>query len=110
MKNLLLILLLPLISYCQDFENIYYDPIDSINIMDDSFSEPDQEAFILATKNNSRPYFSVGKILSSFESDSDMDALYEYKWKSDFIVRSGEQRKDALVRGFNGKYYVIRWE
>jgi hypothetical protein len=108
MKNLLLILL-PLISFSQDFENIYYNPINSINIMDDSFSEPDQEAYILATKSNSIPYFGIGKILSSFESDSDVDALYEYKWKSDFIIRSGEQRKDALVRGFNGKYYIIRW-
>jgi len=114
MKKLILIVLLPLMSYAQDFENIYYDPINSINIMDDSFLEPDQEAFVLATKDKKQltnfPYFGVGKVLSSFESDSDMDALYEYKWKSDFIIRSGEQRKDALVRGTNGKYYIIRWQ
>jgi hypothetical protein len=110
MKKLILLVLLPLMSYAQGFENIYYSPSITISIMDDSYAEPIQDAKILASKNNLYPLFGKGKVMSSFESNSDMDALYDYQWKSDYITRPGEQKQDALVKGDNGKYYIIRWQ
>ena len=112
MKKLILLVLLPLMSYSQDFNNIYYNPTDTINISDDFYLEPNQRAVVLASKSYS-PYentFKEAKIISSFNSSSDMNALHEYKWKSDYIVRPGKQQKDALVKGNNGKYYIIRWQ
>ena len=113
MKKLLLILLFPLLSFGQDFNNIYYNPTNTVNISDDFYAEPDQEAVILASKESYSPFanpFRKGKVVSSFESSSDINALYEYKWKSDYLIRPGKQTKDALVKGVNGKYYIIRWQ
>ena len=110
MKKLILLVLLPLMSYAQDFNNIYYNPTITISIEDDFYAEPIQDAKVLASKNNLYPLFGTGKVMSSFESSSDMNALYDYRWKSDYITRPGEQKQDALVKGDNGKYYIIRWQ
>ena len=61
------------------------------------------------TRNKATQFINQGKVITSFEADSDFDAIIEAQWKTDFIIRPGEQVKDALVRG-QTKYYIIRWE
>ena len=112
----LLLLLLPLFTFAQ-FDNIYYSGIEVVDIEDDLYIEPIQKGTIIATslyytttKNEWQVNTLRGKIINSFESKSDIDAVIESNWKSDYIVRPGEFKKDALVRGENNKYYIIRWE
>lgn len=112
----LLLLLLPLFTFAQ-FDNIYYSGIEIVPIEDDLYIEPIQQGTVIATslyypslKNDYNVNTIRGKIIDSFESESDFDAVIESNWKSDYIVRPGEFKKDALVRGQNNKYYIVRWE
>ena len=111
MKKILL-LLIPIFSFSQQFNNIDYSGSNTINISDDSYLHLTQDATILATdtyKYNNNVY---GKVIKSFKSDSDQDALIDYTWKSDYIYRSiyesNEEVGDALVKGNNGTYYIIK--
>tara|TARA_R100000734_G_C3243718_1_gene47538 strand:- start:211 stop:531 length:321 start_codon:yes stop_codon:yes gene_type:complete len=103
----LLLLLLPFVCFSQ----IDYSGINQVDIADDLFYEEPQIGTVIRTYNPN-PYSSFinqGKVITSFEADSDFDAIIEAQWKTDFIIRPGEQVKDALVRG-QTKYYIIRWE
>ena len=110
MKNLLLILL-PLISFAQ-LQNIDYSGMNTINISDDLYLSPTQNATILATENYMNYNYSYGKVLNSFQSSSDEQALIDYTWKSDYMYRPkyilDTEVGDALVKGNNGTYYVIK--
>ena len=56
--------------------------------------------------------YSYGKVLNSFQSTSDEQALIDYTWKSDYMYRPkyvlDTEVGDALVKGNNGTYYVIK--
>ncbi len=115
MKNLLL-LLLP-ISMFAPFDHVYYSGTSLVTMSDDLYIEPIQQGKIIATSDYmpryQGDYSSVmlrAKIVNSFESASDMDAVIESNWKSDYMIRPGEIKRDALLRGENNKYYIVRWE
>ena len=109
----IIFLLLPLMSFAQSIPNVDYTRMRTIHIQDDLYFSQPQTGTIIATKSY-EPSYSFpnrkGKVISSFDSYSDQDALIEYQWKSDYITRPGEQTMDALVRGADNKYYIIRYD
>jgi hypothetical protein len=106
----LLLLLLPLFTFAQfDYG---YPGFQTVELHDDLYIEPVQDAEVIATSDY---YFSTlpstrAQIIDSFESESDFDAIIEANWKSDYITRPGELKRDALVKGVNNKYYIVRWK
>ena len=112
MKKILLLLLIPTFSFSQQFNNVDYSGLNTINISDNSYLYTTQDATILATDTYMYNNNVYGKIIKSFKSNSDQDALIDYTWKSDYIYRSiyelNEEVGDALVKGNNGTYYVIK--
>lgn len=112
----LILLLYPIITFSQ-FDQISFLSINKVLISDDLYIEPNQLANIVATskygekiKDYYGSYFIEAKIIDSFESNSDLDAVIESNWKSDYILRPGVNRRDALVKGENNKYYIVRFK
>tara|TARA_R110000787_G_scaffold110827_1_gene219664 strand:+ start:81 stop:428 length:348 start_codon:yes stop_codon:yes gene_type:complete len=109
----IIFLLLPLMSFAQSLPNVDYTGIHTIHIQDDLYFSQPQIGTIIATKSYEPSYSfpnKKGKVISSFNSYSDQDALIEYQWKSDYITRPGGQTMDALVKGADNKYYIIRYD
>lgn len=104
-----LLLLLPLFAFAQfDYT---YQGYDTVEVHDQFYIEPVQQARIVATSD----YYNVlpstqAEVVDSFEATSDFDAIMESNWKSDYITRPGEIKRDALVKGVNNKYYIVRWK
>ena len=112
----LLLLLLPLFTFAQ-FDYVYYAGSQFVTMSDDFYIAPVQQGKIIATSDYlpryEGDYESImlkAKIVDSFESESDMDAVIESNWKSDYMIRHGEIKRDALLRGQDNKYYIVRWE
>ena len=112
----LLFLLLPIFTFAQ-FDYVYYSGASLVTMSHDLYIEPVQQGRIIATSDYmpryEGDYSSImlkAKIVNSFESSSDMDAVIESNWKSDYMIRPGEIKRDALLKGENNKYYIIRWE
>jgi len=112
----LLLLLLPIFTFAQ-FNNVYYSGVRYVTIEDDLYIAPVQQGLIVATSDYLPRYegdytniMIKAKVVDSFESDSDMDAVIESNWKTDYMIRPGEIKRDALIRGEDKKYYIVRWE
>ena len=112
----LLLLLLPLFTFAQ-FDYVYYAGSQFVTMSDYFYIAPVQQGKIIATSDYlpryEGDYESImlkAKIVDSFESESDMDAVIESNWKSDYMIRPGEIKRDALLRGQDNKYYIVRWE
>ena len=54
---------------------------------------------------------SYGKVKSSFESNSDLNALIDYQYNSDYMFRNNysldSKLGEAIVKGKNNTYYVV---
>ena len=116
MRKLLLLLLLPLFTFAQ-FDYVYYSGSQFVTMSDDMYITPIQQGRIIATSDYMPRYegdyqniMLKAKVVDSFESESDMDAVIESNWKSDYMIRPGEIKRDALLRGRDNKYYIVRWE
>ena len=114
--RILLLLLLPLFTFAQ-FDYVYYSGSQFVTMTDDFYIAPVQQGKIIATSDYLPRYegdyeniMLRAKVVDSFESESDMDAVIESNWKSDYMIRPGEIKRDALLRGQDNKYYIIRWE
>jgi hypothetical protein len=112
----LLLLLLPLFTFAQ-FDYVYYTGSQFVTMSDDFYIAPVQQGKIVATSDYLPRYegdyqniMLQAKVVDSFESESDMDAIIESNWKSDYMIRPGEIKRDALLRGQDNKYYIVRWE
>ena len=110
------LLLLPLFTFAQ-FDYVYYAGSQFVTMSDDFYIAPVQQGKIIATSDYlpryEGDYESImlkAKIVDSFESESDMDAVIESNWKSYYMIRPGEIKRDALLRGQDNKYYIVRWE
>ena len=105
----LLLLLLPILTFAQ-FEANYN--LNNINIYDDFYSSSIQDATLIGTKDyNKFDLISYGRVKSSFQSDSDENALIEYQYKSDFLYRNINTNDikigEGIVKGENNTYYLI---
>ena len=116
MRKLLLLLLLPLFTFAQ-FDYVYYSGSQFVSMSDDMYITPVQQGMIIATSDYLPRYegdyqniMLRAKVVDSFESESDMDAIIESNWKSDYMIRPGEIKRDALLKGQDNKYYIVRWE
>jgi len=108
MKKLIL-LLLPIFTFAQFQADYSYS---TINIYDDFYNEQVQDAVIIGRSyDNLYSMPTYGKVKTSFESNSDLDALIDYQYKSDYILRYDYSLDvklgEAIVKGENNTYYVI---
>ena len=105
----LLLLLLPIFTFAQFQADYSYS---TINIYDDFYNEQIQDAVIIGKSyDNLYSTPSYGKVKSSFESNSDLNALIDYQYKSDYMFRYNynldPKLGEAIVKGKNNTYYVI---
>jgi hypothetical protein len=105
----LLLLLLPIFTFAQFQADYSYS---TINIYDDFYNEQIQDAVIIGKSyDNLYSMPSHGKVKSSFESNSDLNALIDYQYNSDYMFRNNYSLDyklgEAIVKGKNNTYYVV---
>ena len=105
----LLLLLLPIFTFAQFQADYSYS---TINIYDDFYNEQIQDAVIIGKSyNNLYSIPSYGKVKSSFKSDSDLNALIDYQYNSDYMFRNNysldPKLGEAIIKDKNNTYYVV---
>ena len=117
MKKLIIILIYIPLAIEAQYQHIYYSGISLVTMNDDFYIRPVLQDKIIATSTflprYEGDYVSVmtkGTIIDSLQAESEMDAVVKSNWKNNYMLKSGAESRNVLIRGENNKYYIIRFK